>query len=119
MVARVVKNLTKAAAVLSLLIMSQNNAVLADSGDDEIRVCAAVYPCDNEGNVLPEFLRANDPCSEVYAQQCAIMQAKRNQTAQLSCTNKNAKLERKISYLRGQLRAMKARADRLKRAQGR
>lgn len=119
MFTRAVKNLTKAAAILSLIIMSNNSAVLADSDDDQIRVCAAVYPCDNEGNVLPEFLRANDACAEVYTQQCAIMQAKRNQASQLSCTAKNTKLERKISYLRGQLRRMKARADRLGRSQGR
>lgn len=42
----------------------------AEDGDDLlIKVCAAVYPCDENGDVLPEF--ADGECADVYKEQCA------------------------------------------------
>lgn len=33
-------------------------------------VCAAVYPCDDEGNLLDEFSDYTSPCFDYYINQC-------------------------------------------------
>lgn len=67
--------------------------------------CAAVLPCDSEGNVLPAFNQG--PCAELYSTQCANMA-----TAQLgqqlqTCQDKGSDLQKEINKLRKKVRRAK------------
>ena len=51
-------------------------------------ICAAVYPCDDEGELRPEFEDPNDECG--YALQCKRVR----QAARKSCASASEELNR-------------------------
>lgn len=82
---------------------------LAHAEDDlDFKVCAALRPCDGEGNVFPEF--ASGDCGAVYAEQCAAIRTTENAGTGISrryaqCKVTSKKKDLTIKQLRRQLRS--------------
>ncbi len=87
-------------AIFSIVFL--NDAFATEKGD--ITVCAAVMPCDKEGNVLDEY--AIGDCLDIYQERCLaerIYQLSENATeCQCKVEKKNKKIRRlkkRIKYL--------------------
>lgn len=76
--------------------------VLAEDNDV---LCAAVLPCDADGNVLPAFNQG--ACAEVYATQCANLASAQLGDKLNSCQDRTSDLEKQINKLQRQVRNLK------------
>jgi hypothetical protein len=61
-------------------------------------VCAQVYPCDEKGELMPEFNHPSDPCFSFYLGQCVS-----EPVEHISCAPK----EQEIQKLRKDLRRLR------------
>lgn len=95
--------------------------------DDSLNVqlCAAVFPCDLDGNVLPEF--ATGSCAETYQQECKqiaplslSVSSVRRQIVQCRISNRNLKVsvhqkDHLLAYYKMKVAQLKAQLAQLKK----
>ena len=55
---------------LSLLILAVSVFTFQNIAKADVVMCATVWPCDDAGNLKAEFNIADDPCTEVYQNEC-------------------------------------------------
>jgi hypothetical protein len=67
-------------------------------------VCAAVLPCDAEGNVVAPFNFPDSPCYDTYLSQCAAYQE--NLEKESALIARIEELESENSLLKNRLRAL-------------
>lgn len=98
--------------VFSAFALSAYNAA---AQEDQINVCAAVFPCDAKGNVFPEF--STGACAQTYKRMCArIKPQPSNSASSLDiCMSSNAELIKmnrsksaEIKRLKAQIRAQRS-----------
>jgi len=81
------------------------NEPLAANEDGESQVCAAVWPCDEDGVVRPEFTVGS--CGVIYALQCAAYQSRQISYDLQVCSDESQNLAGSVSYLRKQVRRVR------------
>ena len=103
--------------ILSILILSLvviTNSAIAETDF----VCAAVYPCDEEGNLDKAYTNPDSPCFDYYLGQCLIARLQITKNSLQACEFEKADLEstveslsdsqRKLIKLRKKLRELRA-----------
>lgn len=85
----------KILAVLILVSFAIGNFAFAS---DDV-VCLAVYPCDEQGNLLEEYADAESPCLDYYIGQCLVAKLQISKYSIQSCEFQKADLEATIDSL--------------------
>jgi hypothetical protein len=70
--------------------------------------CTQVFPCDDEGNLLPQYLDPENPCFEFFASQCKqqVEAVEKNSLCEETSHNVE-KLQGTIKRLKDRLRAQR------------
>ncbi len=84
----------KLLAVIFLVSMVIGNFALADDV-----ICAAVYPCDEQGNLLEDYSDAESPCLDYYIGQCLVVKLQISKHSIQSCEFQKADLEATLDSL--------------------
>ena len=90
--------------ILGLALTFASIPVQADSAGV---VCAAVFPCKQNGSLLPQFDSTDSPCLDFYLSQCA--QFKQEQEKETLLLARIKHLEAENSTLKKQLKSIKRR----------
>lgn len=75
--------------------------VVPGTGDDGI-VCAAVWPCADDGSLMPEY--SDGPCGLIYSLQCSSFKVKQASYDLQACSGNNQQLLDQVDVLKTHLR---------------
>lgn len=78
---------------------------LVDPGAGGGTVCAAVWPCADDGSLMPEYSVGD--CSLIYSLQCSSFQVKQTSYDLQACSAQNQQLLDQIGNLQKQVRQMR------------
>ena len=71
------------------------NSAFADSQT----LCAAVYPCDDEGNLMEQYASPESPCLDYYIGQCLVVKLQISKNNNQACEFQKSDLEATLNAL--------------------
>lgn len=98
--------------VLGAVLVLTSTSLPVEAMAQEDEVCVAVYPCDDEGNVIAPYDKADGFCAERFRSQCAGVKAEIAAAKLVSCRSEKESLasgyKKEIRKLRKKLKKAKS-----------
>ena len=94
-----------------LSVFCQDLAIASDDinldSPDDVVFCAAVMPCDEQGNVLKEYLDSD--CLSIYQERCLRYKLNDISEKECNCNKTLKKKNRKIKKLKAKIKFLQRR----------
>ncbi len=90
-----VLNMKKLLTAFFLISFILGQGAIAEDGV----VCAAVYPCDDNGNLLDEYSDSQSPCLDYYIGQCLVTKLQISKQSIQTCEFQKSDLEATIESM--------------------
>jgi hypothetical protein len=109
-IARKIRLATPFTLAAALLLMGLLSSTCAAAEEENGPICAQVFPCDEDGNLLADIGASAGPCLDVYLAQCEAYQQRvtkeQDMNAQLLALEKeNEQLKKRVRALQRKLRS--------------